>query len=224
MDFDGGTQALVAIVDDDCDFCALLAAHAQNLGYSCATFSSGEELIDALSRSVFSCVLLDITMPGIDGMETLHLVRERAPHVPVIMVTADDEIDSVVEFMRAGAYDYLHKPQMMLRLETVLRHSLEKYRLTIQVLQLSRQAGEPGKDGIVGQSPAIRRLLKMMDRVAATDVSVLIRGESGTGKELVARAIHQGSSRAAGPFVALNSAAIPESLGGGSASSARKVP
>ncbi|MBL8228711.1 MAG: sigma-54-dependent Fis family transcriptional regulator [Bryobacterales bacterium] len=205
-------DAMMAIVDDDGDFCALLASQAASLGYRCETYHHGEELMAALSNRMFAAVLLDINMPGMGGMATLQAIRERLPSVPIVMVTADDEIESVVAYMRAGAYDYLCKPISPERLETVLRHAFEKHRLTMQVLELSRQAAGGGKDGIVGQSPAIRRVLRMMDRVAATDVSVLIRGESGTGQELVARAIHAASSRSKGPFVALNSAAIPESL------------
>jgi DNA-binding NtrC family response regulator len=205
-------DAVIAIVDDDADFRSLLAAHTRQLGYLCEAYANGEELLAALSTTIMAGVLLDINMPGIGGMATLQALRERVPHVPVVMVTADEGIESVVEFMRAGAYDYLRKPPELGRLTTVLRHASEKHRLTIQVMELSRQAAGGAHGGIAGDSPAIRRVLRMIDRVAATDVSVLIRGESGTGKELVARGIHNASARSKGPFVAVNSAAIPESL------------
>jgi DNA-binding NtrC family response regulator len=202
----------IAIIDDDADFSALLECHVEILGYAASVYTSGEEFLAALPGEVFSGVLLDIQMPGMDGLATLAAIRARNPHLPVIMVTADDQLESVVGCMRAGAYDYITKPPAPERLEAVLRNAREKYELTMEVIGLSREAGGGGYEGIVGRSPAIRRVFRMLDRVAATDISVLVRGESGTGKELVAQAIHRLGSRAAGPFVALNAAAIPESL------------
>jgi len=151
-------------------------------------------------------------MPGLGGLETLVQIHARHRLLPVIILTADTAVDSVVKAMREGAYDYLVKPVDLTALTTRIRNAVERSSMSVRLLELERELDQDGYPGFVGNSAPMKTLFRRMDRLAASDVTVLIHGESGTGKELVARAIHQESGRRGGAFVALNCAAIPESL------------
>jgi DNA-binding NtrC family response regulator len=140
------------------------------------------------------------------------VIKERHQHLPVIILTADHTVESVVAAMQRGAYDYLVKPIDRTKLVTTVGNAVERYRMSMRLRQLEREVGGEGYANIVGESPAMKELYRQMDRVAASDITILIHGESGTGKELVAHAIYEASGRKSGPFVALNCAAIPETL------------
>jgi two-component system, NtrC family, response regulator AtoC len=157
-------------------------------------------------------ICLDLNMPGIGGLETLDVIKERQRHLPVIILTADHTVDSVVSAMQRGAYDYLVKPIDRTKLVTIVANAVERYRMSMRLRQLEREVGGEGYANIVGNSPTMKELYRQMDRVAASDITILIHGESGSGKELVAQAIYEASGRKSGPFVALNCAAIPETL------------
>lgn len=207
---DDRENGLVLVVDDDPSMVLLITAWLRAEGFGIDTAGDGAGCIDALARSLPDCVLLDIRLPDQSGVEVLTQIRQRHPRLPVIMLTAEKSVDTVVAAMQAGAWDYLPKPLEAPKLQATVRNAVRQHRLATRVSQLEREAG--GYEGMIAQSATMRQLFRHMDRVAATDVTVLIHGESGTGKELVARAIHRASGRCDGPFVAINCAAIAESL------------
>lgn len=202
----------VAVIDDDPDFCKLIECHLEEMGYRALCYLCGDEAVASAGLTGACCVLLDLNLPGTTGIETLRAILQRHPHLPVIMMTADEAVANIVLAIRAGAYDYLTKPPAPEKLRTALRNAVEKHKLTMQVIALSREAHAGSYEGIIGRSATIRQMLRNIEKIAATDISVLIRGESGTGKELVARAIHQRGARKDGPFMAMNAAAVPETL------------
>jgi two-component system response regulator HydG len=158
-------------------------------------------------------VVTDLRMPGIDGLAGLKRFQEQRPELAVILVTAFASVETAVEAMRAGAFDYLKKPFDPEELELVVGRAVEHSRLRQENRRLrSELDGSFSVQGLVGRSHAMRELLAVMERVAPTDVPVLVEGESGTGKDVVARAIHGMSKRSGGPFIALNMSAIPEGL------------
>jgi len=205
-------EPLVVVVDDDPSQRQLFTRWLQNGGYEVQSFADGESLLEGLSRMLPDVICLDLNMPGIGGLRTLSHLREHQRLIPVLMLTADTEVESVVAAMKAGAYDYLGKPIEKNKLLTQVRNALEKSQMSLRLAHLEREASESGYAGILGRSDAMKRVFRQLDRLAPSDVTVLIHGESGTGKELVARAIHDRSAWRQGSFVALNCAAIPENL------------
>ncbi len=175
------------VVDDDPTIRMLVSAWLEHGEYRVASAESGAECLAALGHLMPDVICLDVTMPGMTGIETLEIIRTRHPHVPVVMLTADAAVDTVVAAMNLGAYDYLVKPIDQAKLTTTIRHSVERARLNLRLAHLEREAEGRGYSGIIGQSPAMRTLFRQMDRVAARDITVLIQGESGSGQELVAR-------------------------------------
>jgi DNA-binding NtrC family response regulator len=203
---------LILLVDDDVSHCRLLERWLTGGGYEVTTFATGEACLAALAELLPSAVCLDLHMPGIGGLATLEKLRLATPHVPVIMLTADGEVENAVKAVQIGAYDYLVKPVNRSKLLTEVRNAVERGRMAIRLMQLEREADGGDYSGLIGQSPPMISMFRQMDRLATSDISVLIHGESGSGKELVARAIHDHSGRSSGPFAAVNCAAIPESL------------
>ncbi|MGH9336885.1 MAG: sigma-54-dependent transcriptional regulator, partial [Vicinamibacteria bacterium] len=206
-------QSLVVLVDDDRNLCDLVERFLDRGGYEVKVFHDGESFLASLGAMMPDVICLDLSMPGIGGLETLDVIKERQRHLPVIILTADHTVDSVVAAMQRGAYDYLVKPIDRTKLVTTVGNAVERYRMSMRLRQLEREVGRgPGYANIVGDSQAMKELYRQMDRVAASDITILIHGESGSGKELVAQAIYEASGRKSGPFVALNCAAIPETL------------
>ncbi len=204
--------SLVVLVDDDRNLCDLVERFLDRAGYQVKVFHDGESFLAAMGAMMPDAICLDLNMPGIGGLQTLDLIKERQRQLPVIILTADHTVDSVVSAMQRGAYDYLVKPIDRTKLVTIVGNAVERYRMSMRLLQLEREVGGEGYANIVGNSPAMKELYRQMDRVAASDITILVHGESGSGKELVAQAIYEGSGRKSGPFVALNCAAIPETL------------
>src|SRR5712692_6752434 len=155
-------------------------------------------------------VLLDIRMPGMDGMEVLQEIRRRYPELPVIMISGHGTIETAVEATKKGAFDFLQKPLDRDRILITLRNALEQKKLSHEVKQIREKI--EGRERILGESQAIKEILAFIERVAATDSRILITGENGTGKELVAKAIHRASKRRNKPLVEVNCAAIPTEL------------
>ena len=203
---------LVVLVDDDRNLCDLVERFLERAGHRVVVFHDGESFLAALGAMMPDAICLDLSMPGIGGFETLELIKERQSQLPVIILTADHAVDSVVGAMQRGAYDYIVKPIDRTKLITTVGNAVEHYRMSMRLRQLEREVEGEGYQNLVGDSPQMKELYRQMDRVAASDITILIHGESGSGKELVAQAIYESSGRSSGPFVALNCAAIPETL------------
>ena len=207
------TDGVVILVEDDPDLRLLTTRWLEKAGWDVEPVESGEALFDVLPTTIPDCVCLDLGLPGMSGMETLHRLRRTHPRLPVVILTADREVDTVVEAMQGGAYDYLPKPLDRTRLETVVRNAVERHGMALKIAGLEQASTTTDEyAGMLGRSPVMRALFRQVDRVASSEVTVLLRGESGAGKELVARAIHDQGPRARGPFVALNCAAVAETL------------
>lgn len=205
-------QGRVLIIDDDENFCVLAERILQNAGYAVAICHDGESGLHCLNQMIPDVVCLDLGLPDMRGVDVLERIRATHSLLTVIVLTADNAVDSVVSVMRRGAWDYLTKPIDRARLLTIVRNAVDHSRMSVKLLQLQREVKGNGYPGIIGNSPPMKALFRQLDRVATSDITVLIHGESGTGKELVARAIHDHSGRKAGAFVALNCAAVPENL------------
>lgn len=182
-------------------------------GYKVLSAADGESALDLFTSGDVACLLTDLRMPGLSGLDLVRRAGAIQPDTPSIVLTAFGDTDTAVEALRAGAFDYVTKPfnrdEVLLAIEKALTYG----RALSENRNLRRLVHERFRiTGIVGESSAIRRVLYLVERVAATDVTVIVTGESGTGKELVARAIHTASARAEMPFIALNCAAIPETL------------
>ncbi len=201
------------MVVDDLDSARQMVKRVLGRAYAVYDFASVAEALPALDRAAFDAIVTDLRMPGIDGIEGLRRFKAKVPEVPVILVTAFATVETAVEAMKAGAFDYLKKPFEPEELEIVVARAVEHGRIRRENAQLRRAlTSEFSLQGIVGKSQAMKDLVSLLERIAPSDVPILIEGESGTGKDLLARAAHAMSSRAAGPYVALNMSAIPENL------------
>ena len=213
------TPARLALVDDDQQFVEYLDTLLRSRGYEVTSFTSGSELLQTMhSDSPPDVVLLDVSMPGMDGLETLKAVRVAHPHVQVIMLSGRNAPSTIVDAMRQGALDYVVKPDDPdglgeAALEAAIRNAVEKTVLSSEVARLRTQVGEnPEGTAFWGPSSAMRHVMAMVERVADSEISVLLRGESGVGKEVIARELHRRSTRRSKPFVKVNAAALPAEL------------
>ena len=200
----------VLVVDDEKSIREAVARYLALQGIETVIAENGLAAQRLLLEQVFAAAIVDLRMPGMDGLELLRWLREEGPRLPVIMISAFGEVKDAVEAIKLGASDYLVKPfdpdEMVLRLKKVI----ETQGLRDRVVQA--QESEAGDNGLAGSSPTMRKVREIAAKVASTPTTVLITGESGTGKEVVARAIHALSPRAAAPFVAVNIGGVPEAL------------
>lgn len=206
-------SARILAVDDDAVACQLLAEILLDEGYAVETASGGREAVAHLERGFYDLIITDLKMPGWDGLEVLRRYKERSPETLVILVTAFGSMESAIEAMKAGAFNYVSKPFREDEIKTAVGRALDQRRLRAENPP-SRQ--EPARsdrlDQIVGHSRAMTEVYKTVAMVTGRNSTVLIQGESGTGKELIARAIHENGPRAVRPFVVVNCAALPEPL------------
>ena len=208
------TKPTVLLVDDDRELRELLREQLEATGdYAVVGVGNAAEALSALSAQAIDVVVTDLRMPGTSGTKLCKEVVRLFPDVPVLLMTAFGSLDSAIDAIRAGAYDFLTKPFEPERLELSLHRALADRSLRDEVRELRRRTGGgPGHAGMVGTSAPMERLYDLIDRVGHSQASVLILGESGTGKELVARALHERSKRSGEPFIAFNCAAMPEAL------------
>lgn len=202
----------VAFVDDDAD---LRAANAESLalaGFRPLAFSGGPEALAALGPDFPGVVVTDLRMPQMNGQVFHARLRALDPDLPVIFITGHGDVATAVEVMRDGAYDFLTKPYASERLIAAVRRALEKRHLVLENRRLRAVADSEGDAVLIGETPAMVQLKRTLAHVARADVDVLVVGETGAGKEAVATALHRWSRRAAGPFVALNCGALPETV------------
>ena len=201
------------MVVDDLDSARQMVKRVLGRSYAVFDFPSVAEALPALDRAPFDAIVTDLRMPGIDGIEGLRRFKAKVPEIPVILVTAFATVETAVEAMKAGAFEYLKKPFEPEELEIVVARAVEFGRIRRENAQLrSALSKEFSVHGIIGKSQAMKDVVSILERIAPSDVPILIEGESGTGKDLLARAAHALSSRSAGPYVALNMSAIPENL------------
>ena len=201
----------ILFIDDDAAGREVALFNLRKAGYEVIAAEDGAGGLSAFEASPFDLVITDLKMPGISGMEVLRKIHAGTPDVPVLVITAFGNVETAVSAMREGAYDFIGKPFHRDQLLMTVEKALDRRRLATEVRDLRIRASGVGRD-VVSVSAAMRRLLEVADRVAATIASVLITGESGTGKEVIARRIHVLSPRAEGPFVTVNCAAIPAEL------------
>jgi two-component system nitrogen regulation response regulator NtrX len=200
----------ILIVDDEPGIRDTLRGVMEDEGFTVDAVATGEECLGALEKRAYSCVLLDVWLPGIDGLETLRQLRAAGSDAAVVIISGHGNVETAVKATKLGAFDFIEKPLSLEKTLLTVRNALKQQRLELMNAEMSAELAHDYK--MVGNSVAMRALRKQIAVVAPTDGRVLIYGESGTGKELVARAIHAKSRRAGDPFIEVNSAAIPEEL------------
>src|SRR6202522_3801623 len=211
MDGDGLEKVL--IVEDEIHARSGLTELVESWGYRAECAADGMEGLEKAIEWAPAIIVTDLKMPRMDGMELLNRISELPQRITVVMLTAQGSIESAVEAMRMGAYDYIPKPVDPVRLKTILHNASRQREADAELEAAGGQLRDTGRLGpMVGSSPQMMEIFTMIERIAPSNVSVLVTGESGTGKELVARALHDLSARRLKPFVAVNCAAIPETL------------
>ncbi|MEK7387054.1 MAG: sigma-54 dependent transcriptional regulator [candidate division NC10 bacterium] len=207
------TPSRVLVVDDEPDMVENCARILKKAGYQCLTATDPRQALAQLDAERPDLLLTDLKMPGMDGMELLRRARELDPALPVILITAFATIESAVEAIKEGAFDYLPKNFTVEQLRLAVERGLRHRQLQLENLNLREQLqGALGLENIIGRSPAMTKVFELLRKAARSDANILVIGESGTGKELVARAIHANSPRAAQAFVPVDCASLPENL------------
>ena len=206
-------KARILIVDDDDVSCRLFAEVLEGDGHKVQKAHSGEEALDRLRTEAYDLLLVDVRMPGITGLDVSRTMRQEQPELPIIVMTAFGSIETAVEAIHEGAFDYVSKPMNLDELKKIVSRALGQRELHAQSHRKINQPENPEQQKtVIGRSPAMVEVFKMVARVAPTKSTVLILGESGTGKEMIARSIHQHSTRAQRPFVAVDCGALTETL------------
>ena len=209
----GNENFRLLIVDDEYSVRSSLYNWFKDDGFQVDTADNAEEALAKIQQKDYDIAFVDIKMPGMDGLELQTKLKEHAPEIIVIIITAYASVDSAVKSLKEGAFDYVTKPFDPDELNHLIRNALNQRKLASENIQLKEEIKQYAKfNEITGESPAIRKIFELIDTVSATDSTVLIRGESGTGKELVARAIHGNSSRKFFPIVTVNCGAVSESI------------
>ena len=200
----------ILVIDDERSIRNTLKDILEFEKYQVELAEDGFIALELLKASDFDVILCDIKMPGMDGIEVLQKIEEIKPDIPVVMISGHGNIDTAVESIKKGAFDYIEKPLDLNRLLITLRNAMDKSTLITEAKVLRKKVGK--RFDMIGDSAAIQKVKDMVDRVATTDARVLITGSNGTGKELVARLLHEKSSRSEEPFIEVNCAAIPSEL------------
>lgn len=202
----------ILVVDDERTVVAAFQQILTDRGHEVATASRGDETLECVERDPPELVVMDVCMPGMNGLEALRRIKSLHPQLPVIIMTGRGTMETAIEATKTGAFDYHLKPLDPAEILRTIERALESYRLARQPVVFDADVLSSAADAMIGQGPAMQEVYKAIGRVAHTDATVLVRGESGTGKELAARAIYQHSSRSQAPLMIVNCAAIPETL------------
>ena len=203
----------ILFADDETSIQELMRIELPRLGHEATVCPDGRTALAALDRTSYDCVIVDLDMPGVGGLEVISRVRETSADTETVIITGKSSLESAVTAVRQGVFDYLTKPCKLAEIQAVLERVRKKRELTSRLRALERRVRRAeGTSQLVGASSGLERVRRLVARVGASDSNVLVRGETGTGKELVARGIHEGSPRVAGPLVAVNCGALPEHL------------
>ncbi len=203
----------ILFADDEASLQELMRIELPRLGHEATVCPDGRTALAALDRTSYDCVIADLDMPGVGGLELITRVRETSPDTETVIITGKSSVESAVTAVRQGVFDYLTKPCKLADIQAVLERVRKKREINLRLRALERRVRRAeGSTQLVGMSSGLDQVRRLISRVAASEAAVLVRGETGTGKELVARAIHEGSGRAAGPLVAVNCGALPEHL------------
>ena len=206
-------RPLVAVVDDDPDLLRLVCLQLEAGGYNATCFGAADAALAQLGTTSFDVLVTDVMMAGMTGLELCERVVANHPELPVIVMTASNKLETAIGAIRVGAYDFITKPINSDALSIAVARALQHRRLHDEVRTLRRAvAASQGLDDLIGGSDAMRRVYASIEQFASSEATVMITGESGTGKEVVARALHRRGKRAQGPMIAVNCAAIPETL------------
>jgi len=203
----------ILLVDDDSSLREILSTHLRKAGYEVVALGDPFDALESMRKERFDLLVTDIKMEGLDGLAILKAAREAHPGLPVIMITGHGTVESAVESMKRGAFDYVTKPVGRDEFLHIVGNALRLHTLEDENLRLRHELKEKYRFGqIIGKGESMMHVFSLMERVIEMDTTVLIRGESGTGKELVARALHYSGPRSKGPFVAVNCASVPDNL------------
>jgi DNA-binding NtrC family response regulator len=206
-------KARILVVDDDASTREVFGELLQRWGYDVEQTGDGHDALKIIAERHPDVIISDLVMPKLDGLALTRALREESPDTPVIIITGKGTIDAAVEAVREGVFDFVEKPLDPARLKVILQRALEKRQTEHEMQVLRRRLGQVDAGmGLVGQSPAMRKAMDLVEKVAPSKASVVITGQSGTGKEMIARAIHQLSPRREKPFIAINCSAIPAGL------------
>jgi DNA-binding NtrC family response regulator len=206
-------KARILVVDDDVSTREVFGELLQRWGYDVEQTGDGHDALKITAERHPDVIISDLVMPKLDGLALTRALREESPDTPVIIITGKGTIDAAVEAVREGVFDFVEKPLDPARLKVILQRALEKRQTEHEMQVLRRRLGQVDAGvGLVGQSPAMRKAMDLVEKVAPSKASVVITGQSGTGKEMIARAIHQLSPRREKPFIAINCSAIPAGL------------
>lgn len=203
-------MAKILVIDDERSIRNTLKDILGLEGHKVEVAEDGEQGFTMASGTKFDAVFCDIKMPKMDGMEVLDKLRENSPETPIVMISGHGDVDTAVESIKKGAFDYIQKPLDLNRLLVTLRNALDRSNLVVETKNLKKKVNSKYK--MIGETPGMLKVKELIDRVASTDARVLITGSNGTGKEAVAHWIHEKSNRASAPFVEVNCAAIPSEL------------
>jgi DNA-binding NtrC family response regulator len=206
-------KARVLVVDDDASTREVFGELLERWGYEVEQTGDGHDALKLITERHPDVIISDLVMPKLDGLALTRALREESPDTPVIIITGKGTIDAAVEAVREGVFDFVEKPLDPARLKVILQRALEKRQTEHEMQVLRRRLGQVDSGvGVVGQSPAMRKVMDLVEKVAPSKASVVITGQSGTGKEMIARAVHQLSPRRDKPFIAINCSAIPAGL------------
>ena len=212
-DSESRKQLRVLFADDEIHLQELIAAELPRMGHKVTVCADGAQAIAAIEQDSFDCMIVDLDMPGLSGIDVIERAKKLAPTIEAVVLTGKGSTESAIAALRLGAFDYMQKPCKLIELQSLLQRVAKRLELTNQIQALERQLTRvTGEAKMVGNHRSIQRVRALVEKVAPTNSTVLVLGETGTGKELVARSVHDLSGRATKPFVAVNCGALPESL------------